>query len=128
MARTQRSLGQGDMTLPLISVVVPHYDDLTALDHCLDRLCEQSLATDQFEIVVADNMSPTGEASVAATIRGRARLIPAPSAGPGRRATPVSRRRRDRSWLLPIAIAARTPIGSRRAWQHWSDTIWSAAR
>jgi glycosyltransferase involved in cell wall biosynthesis len=71
------------MTPPAVSVIVPHYDDLVRLDRCLARLCAQSLARDQYEIVVADNMSPVGQAAVEAAIAGRARLVTAPAKGAG---------------------------------------------
>ena len=57
-----------------VSIVVPHYDDLDRLDLCLAALERQTLPRDRFEIVVADNASPCGEAAVAARIAGRAAL------------------------------------------------------
>ncbi len=60
---------------PKISVVVPHYHDLIGLDKCLKALDNQSLPRDRFEIIVADNNSPEGEAAVAAAVGGRARLV-----------------------------------------------------
>lgn len=69
---------------PAVSIVVPHYNDLERLDRCLDRLVAQILPEGgRFEIVVADNGSPQGEAAVAACIAGRARLVPAPEKGAG---------------------------------------------
>jgi GT2 family glycosyltransferase len=68
-----------------VSVIVPHYHDLLALDLCLSALVEQAYPH-TFEIIVADNASPEGEAAVAETIAGRAMLIlvPARGAGPAR--------------------------------------------
>jgi len=60
---------------PKVSVVVPHYRDLTGLDICLSALGRQTWPTADFEIVVADNASPEGEAAVAKVIAGRARLV-----------------------------------------------------
>jgi GT2 family glycosyltransferase len=66
-----------------VTVVVPHYNDLPALGRCLDALQTQTLSADAFEIVVADNASPQGEAAVAAVIAGRARLLTVPERGAG---------------------------------------------
>ncbi|MFN3514874.1 MAG: glycosyltransferase [Phenylobacterium sp.] len=60
---------------PKVSVIVPHYNDLAGLEICLQTLERQTLPRDQFEIVVADNASPQGEAAVAGVIAGRARLV-----------------------------------------------------
>ncbi|MGZ6050056.1 MAG: glycosyltransferase family 2 protein, partial [Phenylobacterium sp.] len=60
---------------PRVSVVIPHYQDLDGLALCLASLERQTLAKDQFEIVVSDNLSPAGEAAVAKVIAGRARLV-----------------------------------------------------
>lgn len=70
------------MTVPRISVVIPHYDDPASLDRCLSALGQQTIA-EPFEIVVADNMSPQGEAAIAAAIGGRARLALAHDRGAG---------------------------------------------
>lgn len=67
---------------PDISVIVPHYEDLAGLDLCLQALGRQEGDLD-FEIVVADNMSPSGEAAVRSMIGDRARLILAPQKGAG---------------------------------------------
>ncbi len=71
-----------------VTVVVPHFNDLPALGRCLDALQAQTLPADAFEIVVADNNSPQGEAAVAAVVAGRARLliVPERGAGPARNA------------------------------------------
>lgn len=69
-----------------VSVIVPHFRDLAGLDLCLTHLERQTLPRAAFEIVVADNNSPEGEAAVAAVIAGRARLtiVDEPGAGPAR--------------------------------------------
>lgn len=79
---------QGRMRNPRVSVVVPHYDDLARLDACLARLCAQTLAREDYEIVVADNASPAGREAIEAVIAGRARLVIAveKGAGPARNA------------------------------------------
>lgn len=71
---------------PRVSVIIPHYRDLRALDICLEALKRQTYPTDDFEIVVADNNSPEGEAVVAGVIAGRARLtiVTDKGAGPAR--------------------------------------------
>ncbi|MDB5423136.1 MAG: hypothetical protein JWQ29_552 [Phenylobacterium sp.] len=70
-------------TRPKISVIVPHFQDLDGLDRCLDALGRQTCPTRDFEIVVADNNSPAGEAAVAARIAGRARLVVVTEKGAG---------------------------------------------
>jgi glycosyltransferase involved in cell wall biosynthesis len=71
---------------PRVSVIIPHYHDLCGLDRCLSLLSEQTYPKDDFEIVVADNGSPEGEATVAAAIAGRAKLtiVNERGAGPAR--------------------------------------------
>ncbi|OWK28194.1 glycosyltransferase family 2 protein [Sphingomonas mucosissima] len=66
-----------------ISVIVPHYNDLSGLDRCLAALSVQSVPRSRYEIVVADNMSPCGEAAVRAVVGDRARLVLAPEQGAG---------------------------------------------
>lgn len=68
-----------------VSVIIPHFHDLPALDHCLSALMRQTYPH-PFEIVVADNASPEGQATVAMTIAGRAKLtaVEARGAGPAR--------------------------------------------
>lgn len=66
-----------------ISIVVPHYNDLTALDCCLTRLTAQDVPRERFEIIVSDNMSPLGAEAVVAVIAGRARLVIATERGAG---------------------------------------------
>jgi GT2 family glycosyltransferase len=74
---------EGVVSSPRVSVVVPHYDDLPALSRCLEALERQTFPTDQFEIIVADNNSPQGEAAVAEAIAGRARVIVVTEKGAG---------------------------------------------
>lgn len=66
---------------PRVSVIVPHYRDLRGLDACLTDLVQQTIQP--FEIVVADNNSPEGEAAVAGAIRGRAKLVIVTEKGAG---------------------------------------------
>jgi GT2 family glycosyltransferase len=68
---------------PFVTVVVPHYQDLGGLSQCLAALGRQTYPADRFEIVVADNNSPIGEAAVAETVAGRARLTVVHEKGAG---------------------------------------------
>lgn len=71
------------MSMPTISVVVPHYNDLQGLDRCLEALANQTLPRKRFEVIVSDNMSPVGREAVDAVIAGRARLVIATERGAG---------------------------------------------
>ena len=64
-----------------ISVVVPHFDDLGGLDACLAALAVQDFTG--FDVIVADNGSSAGAATVTAVIAGRATLVVAPERGAG---------------------------------------------
>jgi GT2 family glycosyltransferase len=66
-----------------ISVIVPHYNDLEALDRCLACLQQQTLPAKDVEIIVADNASPQGEEAVARVVANRARLVIVPQKGAG---------------------------------------------
>lgn len=66
----------------LVSVIVPHYNDLERLDICLAAL-EAQRFDGEFEIVVGDNASPQGEAAVTKVIDGRARVVVATDKGAG---------------------------------------------
>ncbi|HEY0436744.1 MAG TPA: glycosyltransferase [Phenylobacterium sp.] len=68
---------------PKVSVVIPHYQDLAGLALCLDSLERQTFSRDEFEIIVADNVSPAGEAAVAKVIAGRAKLVVCAERGAG---------------------------------------------
>ena len=68
---------------PTVSVIVPHFNDLVALDRCLALLCAQTYPRDRYDVVVADNASPQGEAAVAAVVAGRAKLVVVAEKGAG---------------------------------------------
>ncbi len=70
-------------SVPTISVIVPHYNDLANLSRCLDALDRQTMGGPEVEIVVADNQSPQGEAAVAEVIGGRAKLVSVAERGAG---------------------------------------------
>lgn len=59
----------------LVSVIVPHFNDLAGLDRCLAALDRQSFATGRREIIVSDNASPQGRVAIEAVIANRARLV-----------------------------------------------------
>ena len=69
--------------MPNLSVIIPHYRDLQRLDLCLAALGRQTYPPEGFEVVVADNASPEGEAAVAQVIAGRARLVVVREKGAG---------------------------------------------
>jgi GT2 family glycosyltransferase len=66
-----------------VSVVIPHYQDLRALDRCLSALAAQNYSSELFEVIVADNASPCGLEAVEAAIAGRARLVSVLDRGAG---------------------------------------------
>ncbi len=70
----------------MISVIVPHYNDLVGLDRCLEALQRQTYPRDCFEIIVGDNNSPVGLEAVTRTVAGRAQLtvVTEKGAGPAR--------------------------------------------
>lgn len=71
---------------PEVSVIIPHYAQVEALDGCLASLAVQSLPAERFEIVVVDNNSPGGPEPVRAVVGERGRLFveTAKGAGPAR--------------------------------------------
>jgi glycosyltransferase involved in cell wall biosynthesis len=85
LAGNSRAVGGG---APLVSVIIPHYNDLANLKRCIDLLAAQTVPRSQFEIVVADNNSSCGLSEVESVCGALARVIPAPvqGAGPARNA------------------------------------------
>lgn len=65
----------------LVSVIIPHFNDLNNLQRCLSLLLEQTLTPDSFEIIVADNNSACGLAEVSKICGAHARLVSAPIQG-----------------------------------------------
>ncbi len=65
--------------MTLVSVIIPHRDDLENLRLCLDLLDRQTFR--DFEIVVADNNSACGFAKVLDVCGPRALVVPAPLQG-----------------------------------------------
>jgi glycosyltransferase involved in cell wall biosynthesis len=68
---------------PRVSVVIPHYNDLSNLDNCLSLLHDQTLARSEYEVIVADNNSVCGIDSVRNIAAARATVINAPTQGAG---------------------------------------------
>lgn len=68
---------------PLVSVIVPHFNDLAGLALCLDDLERQTWPRERIEIIVADNASPCGAEALQRVIRGRARLVTVRERGAG---------------------------------------------
>jgi GT2 family glycosyltransferase len=66
---------------PEVSVIIPHHDDLDNLRRCLALLAAQTMPSDAFEIVVADNNSRCGIAAVEKACAGLALVVPAPIQG-----------------------------------------------
>jgi GT2 family glycosyltransferase len=66
-----------------VSVIIPHYNDLDNLRHCLQLLAKQTAPTGSFEVVVADNNSHCGLVEVEGVCAGIARVAPAPIQGAG---------------------------------------------
>lgn len=67
----------------LLSVIIPHYQDLQNLARCLESLECQTVPRDSFEIIVADNCSPIGSAAVEQIVADRARLVQVKEQGAG---------------------------------------------
>ena len=78
---------QSPIQQPLVSVIIPHYNDLDALRVCLDGLRRQTWPSSRMEVLVADNNSLCGLAAVAA-IADKFQVIHAKiqGAGPARNA------------------------------------------
>jgi len=83
-ANTEGPLEQDGTMRPAVrvSVIVPHYRDLSALRICLEKLSKQTLPRDEFEIVVADNGSPEHE-ELRSIVEGKARLVVVGERGAG---------------------------------------------
>jgi GT2 family glycosyltransferase len=68
---------------PLVSVIIPHYQDLDGLAICLAAIERQTYPKHRFEIVVADNSSPVGLEAVREVVGDRARLVLVTDKGAG---------------------------------------------
>ncbi|MGH6823095.1 MAG: glycosyltransferase [Methylocella sp.] len=68
--------------LPLVSVVIPHYNSLATLKNCVSLLDRQTVGRDRFEIIVADNNSSCGIDAVRGAAPG-AKVVRASEQGAG---------------------------------------------
>src|SRR5579871_5097943 len=68
---------------PRVSVIIPHYNDLTNLARCMGLLRAQTFPASDLEVIVADNNSRCGIEEVQRVCNGIARVIPAPIQGAG---------------------------------------------
>ena len=93
---------------PVISVIIPHYNDLSNLERCLALLDAQTLPRAKFEVVVADNNSSCGLNEVKRICTGRARIVEATVQGAGAARTQVSMRRAGE--FLLFSDSDRRPI------------------
>ena len=67
----------------VVSVIIPHYDDLDNLRICLALLGEQTLPREQCEFVIVDNNSACGIEAVISACAGKATVVSAPIQGAG---------------------------------------------
>lgn len=68
---------------PVLSIVIPHLNDLANLDRCLACLGRQTLPRARFEVIVSDNGSTGGTDVVRRAVTGRAVVVEAPTKGAG---------------------------------------------
>lgn len=66
-----------------VSVIIPHFDDLDRLRHCLDRLDHQTGGHDAYRVIVVDNNSRCGLGEVRRVVGGSAEVILATEQGAG---------------------------------------------
>ena len=120
----ERSAGD----LPLVSVIIPHYRDLTALNTCLASLVRQSYPADRFEIIVADNGSDEGPKAIEAVIAGRAKFVVVPErgAGPARNGAVRLAKGEILAFTDCDCIAESDWISEGR-WRRWRGATWWAA-
>jgi GT2 family glycosyltransferase len=67
----------------LVSIIIPHCNDLQNLQTCLDLLAVQTIPSDQYEIIVADNNSDCGLAAVTELCGTAANVVHASIQGAG---------------------------------------------
>lgn len=87
MGMQPRSTAQGSIDeqggkCPLVSVIIPHYNDLEGLRNCLEHLRRQTWPEVYREIVIADNNSSCG-VDMVRDIAPDARVVSAPEQGAG---------------------------------------------
>jgi cellulose synthase/poly-beta-1,6-N-acetylglucosamine synthase-like glycosyltransferase len=101
-----------------ISVVIPTHNRLDTLQYVIPALLAQTIAAEQFEIVVADSLSNDGTADYLARIAAEAphvRHLPGPYTGRAMRGRAVRARSSDsKSKSTPTpSMCARAPIARR---------------
>ncbi len=116
-----------DQPAPLISVIIPHLNDLRRLTRCIEALNAQSLERETFEIIVADNGSDCGIEAVERAAEG-ARVVSVleKGAGPARNGALALARGQilaftdsdcipDRNWLVEgrAALESSDLVGGR---------------
>lgn len=67
---------------PLVSVVIPHFNDLANLRVCYSRIMQQAWPIDRLELIIADNNSSCGLDAVREAVPN-ALVVPAPVQGAG---------------------------------------------
>ena len=98
---------------PVLSVIIPHYNDLANLERCMRLLDAQTLPHSQFEIVVADNNSRCGLKEVERVCGDFARVVPAPVQGAGAARNAAVEASRGRYLAFMTLIAVRPRPGSK---------------
>jgi hypothetical protein len=68
-------------SISMVSVIIPHYDNLEGLQWCIANLRTQTLDPSRYEIIVADNNSSCGISAVKQACQGVASVVPAPIPG-----------------------------------------------
>ena len=96
---------------PLMSVIIPHYNDLANLDRCMRLLMAQTLPRSQFEVVVADNNSHCGLEEVERVCGQLAQVSLRPSRARAQPATPRLRPPAGAISLSSTLIAVRLRPG-----------------
>src|ERR1700727_3704839 len=116
---------------PLVSVIIPHYNDLANLKRCIDLLAAQTVPRSQFEIVVADNNSSCGLNEVEGVCGAFAReWSQRQSREQGLRATRRSQPPSATFSLSRTQTAVPPAIGWNAAWPSspmWTQILWAAA-
>ena len=81
--REQQQIDGSDTHVePVVSVVIPHFNDLENLKQCLSCLRQQSMQRSLYEVIVADNNSSCGLAAVIDACKG-VRVVAATKQGAG---------------------------------------------
>jgi glycosyltransferase involved in cell wall biosynthesis len=82
-ASGQESSLPRDKRTPVVSVIIPHLDDVENLERCITLLQAQSFPAESTEIVVVDNGSKVGFESICSIVGVRAKTVRADRKGAG---------------------------------------------